>query len=376
MKKTNDVLGGFDAVFNSISSNGSIGGKGIELVEDPNDNTGDTVAIDIDADDDDDFIDESKLDNHVDDDDDTALSKDSKRVDNTNDDADDTVVVDESETEQVTAFFDAIAEQVGWSDITDEEKPKSVEDFVEYMKSAVEQSSTPRYANNQIAEMDEYVRNGGSISDYLNVASDINYDEIDLEDIDNQKAIVREFLSEKGFSDIQIKRKLEKYEDADLLEDESADAVEFLKETKEQKKKALLVEQKTAYEQGIQEQQRFYNNVVDEIEALTDVRGIKIPKEDKKALMEYIFKVEGDGRTRYQKEYASKTKNLIESAYFTWKGDALIDRAKRSGETSATERLKNTLKTNKVSGSKQTINNGSPAPLWSIASKQLLRRPQ
>jgi hypothetical protein len=58
------------------------------------------------------------------------------------------------------------------------------------------------------------------------------------------------------------------------------------------------------------------------------------------------------------------------------KGDVLLEQAKRSGETSATERLKNTLKSNKISGSKQTINNGSATPLWSIASQQLLRRPQ
>ena len=79
---------------------------------------------------------------------------------------------------------------------------------------------------------------------------------------------------------------------------------------------------------------------------------------------------------KYQKEYAKSTKNLIESAYFTMKGDALISQAKRSGETSAVSRLKQTLSSNKISGSKQTINNGSAVPLWSLASQQLLRKPQ
>jgi hypothetical protein len=125
----------------------------------------------------------------------------------------------------------------------------------------------------------------------------------------------------------------------------------------------------------IEEQQRFYNNVVNEVEALTDVRGIKIPKQDKQALMEYIFKVESDGRTKYQKDYAKSTKNLIESAYFTMKGDALISSARQSGETSAVEKLKKTLNSTRVTGSKQTINNRSAQPLWSVASSQLLRRP-
>jgi len=279
----------------------------------------------------------------------------------------------------VTAFFDAIAEQVGWNDITDDEKPKSVEDFVSYMKSAVEESSTPQYANDEVASLDQYIKTGGTMYDYFNGTTSVDYDSVDLSNVESQKALVSEFLTTKGFSDTQIKRKLEKYQDADLLEDEATDAIEFLKESKEQNRKALLEEQRTAYDNTVKEQQIFYNSVVDQIEALSDVRGIKIPKEDKKVFKEYLLKIESDGKTKYQKDYSNPNrmiKNLIESAYFTMKGDVLIENAKRSGETSATERLKNTLKTNKVSGSKQSINNGSPAPLWSIASQQLLRRPQ
>jgi len=355
--KTNEILGGFDALFDSLTPNEDIKIKGVELVDDPNEPANDTVAIDGD---------EPEVDE-------IPLSND-KPVDT---EQDEVVEIDDNETSRVTAFFDAIAEQVGWDDIEDGSKPKSVDDFVKYMKEAVEQSSQPQYASDEIAELDEFVKNGGNIHDFFTATSaDVDYKGIDLTDVENQKAVVREFLSEKGFSEVQIKRKLEKYEDADLLEDEATDAVEFLEESKEQKKKALLDEQRIANETSVQEQQKFYNNVVEQIEALTDVRGIKIPKEDKKTLMEYIFRVEADGRTKYQKDYSKSTKNLIESAYFTMKGDKLIENAKRSGETSATERLKNTLKTTKVGGSKQTINDGSPTPLWSVASQQLLRRPQ
>lgn len=277
----------------------------------------------------------------------------------------------------VSTFFDAIAETAGWSDITDDEKPKTVEALVEFMQSVVESNSAPTYANEDIAAMDEYVRNGGTIEDYISKAganSDISNIDISIES--NQKRVVREFLLEKGFSEDQIRRKLEKYEEADILEDEAADAVESLKEIKAEKQKALLEEQKTAKERMIKEQHEFYNNVVKEVEALTDIRGIQIPKNDKQVLMDYIFKVESDGKTKYQKDYASSIKHLIESAYFTMKGDALISTAKKTGETSAVEKLKNTLNSTKVSGSKQRIDNRSAQPLWSVASSQLLRRPQ
>ena len=280
-------------------------------------------------------------------------------------------------SEVVSTFFDAIAETAGWSDVSEDEKPKTVEDLVSFMQSVVESSSTPQYANEDVAALDEYVRNGGRIEDYIsNIGAQADISDLDISIESNQRRVVREFLLEKGFTEDQIKRKLEKYEDADILEDEAADAIESLKEIKAEKQKALLENQKKAKEQMIQEQQAFYNNVVNEIEALTDIRGVQIPKNDKQVLMDYIFKVEPDGRTKYQKDYASSTKHLIESAYFTMKGDALISTAKKTGETSAVEKLKNTLNSTKVSGSKQRIDNRSAQPLWSVASSQLLRRPQ
>jgi len=370
MSKTNTVLGGFDAIFGEMMPNESIKIKGVELIDDPNEPARDTRPMEIDEDDEDDIPLDLEINPDIEvvenPEKEPAATEQEKEIEN----------IDESEMEQVHAFFDAIAEQIGWSDVTDEEKPKSVEDFVTYMKEAVEASSVPQYANDQIAELDEFVKNGGSIQDYFSVSNEVDYDGLDLSDLDTQKSLVGEYLKEKGFTDVQIKKKLEKYEDADLLEDEASDAIEFLKESKEENKKALLEAQKIAKATAIEEQQKFYNNVVTEIESLSDIRGIKIPKDDKKSLMEYIFKVESDGRTKYQKDYASKTKNLIESAYFTMKGDTLIDQAKRSGETSAVERLKKTLSSNKISGSKEKINNGSATPLWSIASQQLLRRPQ
>ena len=277
----------------------------------------------------------------------------------------------------VIAFFDALAESAGWGDVTEDEKPKTVESLMEYMKAVVEENSKPTYSNEEVAALDEYVRNGGSIKDYVESAvGSVNYDSLDVSNEDVQRNVVRELLSKKGYSEAQITRKIEKYEDADILEDEANDAIESLKEMHEESKKALLEEQKNNHVKMVEEQQNFYNNVIGEIEALTDIRGIKIPKQDKQTLMEYIFKVETDGRTKYQKDYAKSTKNLIESAYFTMKGDSLLSSAKKSGETSAVEKLKHTLNSTKVSGSKQKIENRSAQPLWSVASSQLLRRPK
>ena len=122
------------------------------------------------------------------------------------------------------------------------------------------------------------------------------------------------------------------------------------------------------------EQQKFKTSVVSEIEGLKEIRGIQIPKEDSKALIDYIFKLDQDGRTKYQKDYAKSTKNLIESAYFTMKGDSLIKYAKQKGETSAVEKFRDSLKGNKASGSKQKTTQGPIKPLWSLVSSQLTQK--
>jgi hypothetical protein len=89
----------------------------------------------------------------------------------------------------------------------------------------------------------------------------------------------------------------------------------------------------------------FFDTVTKDINSLTNIRGISIPKEDRKALFDYIFKVDQNGLSQYQKDFnKNQSKNLIESAYFTMKADALISGAEKKGESSAAERLRNMLR--------------------------------
>jgi len=65
------------------------------------------------------------------------------------------------------------------------------------------------------------VKQGGKLQDYLKIDAEIDLDGIDLEDEGSQKIIVKALLKEKGFSQKQIDKKISKYEDAGLLEDEA-----------------------------------------------------------------------------------------------------------------------------------------------------------
>lgn len=276
------------------------------------------------------------------------------------------------EKNAVTGFFEVLSEKLGWSIDEDDEIPQTAEELVKYFQDIIEEESRPTYANDEVARLDEYVKNGGDIKTYLKIDAELDLDEIEIEDDEtNQKLVLKEFLKEKGFSSKSIEKKLQKYADAGLLEDEAEDALEALKEIKEQKKEQLLADQKKQSEEQAKRQQEFFNTVVSEIKGLDNIRGIKIPEKDKKTLMDYMFKPDSDGVTKYQKDYAKNPKNLIESAYFTMKGDALINIAKKEGNKNAFDKFKSNLKSSNVSKKSNKEIRSDSDNIWSKLAQQL-----
>ena len=286
------------------------------------------------------------------------------------DDGEDEPAFDEKNA--VTGFFEVLSEKLGWSIDEDDEIPQTAEELVKYFQDIIEEESKPTYANDEVARLDEYVKNGGDIKTYLKIDAELNLDEIEIEDDEtNQKLVLKEFLKEKGFSSKSIEKKLQKYADAGLLEDEAEDALEALKEIREQKKEQLLADQKKQSEEQAKRQQEFFNTVVSEIKGLDNIRGIKIPEKDKKTLMDYMFKPDSDGVTKYQKDYAKNPKNLIESAYFTMKGDALINIAKKEGNKNAFDKFKSNLKSSNVSKKSNKEIRSDSDNIWSKLAQQL-----
>lgn len=265
--------------------------------------------------------------------------------DNPDDQDEPSTDADKLETQNVRLFFDAFAEELGW-DVKDDEKPDSMEGLINYIEDTVAENSKPQYADDRIAQLDEYVKNGGKFEDFYNgMSKNIQYDNMDMEDESNQKMAVRDYLKLSGYSDEQIDKKIERYEDADMLEDEAIDAIERLKEHQEYQLQQQQEEQEALRAQQQQQAQQFVTNLNNTINSLDSIRGVSIPKQDRKALFDYITKVDASGMTQYQKDFnANMTQNLIESAYFTMKGDALIGEAKRTGQTTAAEKLRKMLR--------------------------------
>lgn len=282
-------------------------------------------------------------------------------------------IEDNNEENVVTNFFDAVAEKLNWEFEEGEDKPKNVDELINYFQNVIEENSKPEYSSEEVEALDNFVKQGGDLKKYLTIDAALDLDDIDIEDEANQKLVVKQLLKEKGFSTNKIDKLISRYEEAGLLEDEAQDALEDLKEIKEEKKKQLLEDQKKAYQIQLQRQQQFYDNVVSEIKGLKNIRGITVPEKDKKVLMDYILKPDTDGKTKYQKDYAKGgVKNLIESAYFTMNADKLIEAAKREGNNSAIDKFRRSLKSSSITTKSRKQATGSDDdPIWFSAARQL-----
>lgn len=282
-------------------------------------------------------------------------------------------IEDNNEENVVTNFFDAMAEKLNWEFEEGEDKPKNVDELINYFQNVIEENSKPEYSSEEVEALDNFVKQGGDLKKYLTIDADLDLDDIDIEDEANQKLVVKQLLKEKGFSTKKIDKLVSRYEEAGLLEDEAQDALEDLKEIKEERKKQLLEDQKKAYREQLQRQQQFYDNVVSEIKGLKNIRGITVPEKDKKVLMDYILKPDTDGKTKYQKDYAKGgVKNLIESAYFTMNADKLIEAAKREGNNSAIDKFRRSLKSSSITTKSRKQATGSDDdPIWFSAARQL-----
>ena len=114
---------------------------------------------------------------------------------------DTTQVENPDEAQQIGAFFDAFAEALNW-DVSDEDKPSSIEGLIDYIGEIVKQNSKPDYADDRIEQLDAYVRNGGKFEDFYNNQSQVQqYDTLDMEDETNQKAVVRDYMKLQGYND-------------------------------------------------------------------------------------------------------------------------------------------------------------------------------
>lgn len=291
-------------------------------------------------------------------------------------DDDEGIELNDDDIPVVVEFFsDKFAEELGW-DFGENEKPKSMEELVRYMQNVIDENSKPKYANDEVKGLDEFVSKGGNLRQYLESVynTEIDLDKADLTKENVQKAVIKENLRSRGYSEQRIDKLIARYEETDALEEEAKDSYEEVKEARATRKQQMLEEQSRQYEDYQKQQKEFVGNIEKIIKDTTEIAGVKLTEADKRELVEYIFKPTADGNTQYQKDYNSNLKNLVESAFFTKKGDKLVQQIEKKAATTATRKLTLKLKTSGRSTkntASDTDNGGKVSKLWDIASSAL-----
>lgn len=284
-------------------------------------------------------------------------------------------VEDYDEETIVDAFSDLFAAELDWK-FEDDKKPKNIKDLVNYMKDIIEENSQPVYSNDQVKELDEFVKNGGDIKDFISkvYTPGLDLSKLDLTKEDHQKTIIKENLRNRGYSDTRIEKLISRYEEADSLEEEAEESMEEVKEYVEKSKQTLLETQKKQQADTIKQQQAFVQNVEKTIKDTNEIQGFTLNEKEKKKLLDDIFKIGSDGLTNYQREYnKNQEKSLVESAFYHMNKDKIKKQFQTQATTDATKQLKLKLKSKgqstKNTASEIEKDSKKVSKLWDIASE-------
>ena len=272
--------------------------------------------------------------------------------DKTSSDAED---LSDYEEDIVSFLNEKFSDSLGWN-LPEEDAPKNVQEFIDFMGGLVDEASKPKYASEDIEALDDFVKNGGNLRDFYDqtVESKIDTESVDLENEFQQKQVVREHLKNQGYSDERINRFVSRYEDAGVLEDEAKDALELVKEHNEKTKETLLENQRKQAAEFEKQQQKFISDVEKTIDNTDNIAGNKLSKKEKEDLLDYVLTPDNSGLTGFQKEYnKNMSENLVKIAYFMKHGESLVDKSVKKGESKAVKNLHDKLKQNKGNKSKK-----------------------
>lgn len=163
-------------------------------------------------------------------------------------------------------------------------------------------------------EVLEHIKNGGTLNELIQIEQDgPDYErDVDMTDENHQKFVIEDWLTEQGFSAEKIKSRLEKYEEAGLIEDEAKAAHEKLVELQKKKRETLLKEQKAENDRRQTEMKSRTEGFKKRVLETKEVAGIELKKGEQEKLLEYMTKPVKEGKTQLQLDYDDEAQLKID----------------------------------------------------------------
>ena len=156
-------------------------------------------------------------------------------------------------------------------------------------------------------ELLKHMMAGGSIADFKESYGTPDYENISIEDENNQKWIVAEFMKLRGDSMEEIQETIEDYADLGKLERQAAKAQERLAHYSRKQKENLAVRREEEKMARDNKRQEVLTNISSLVEESTEIKGFPLTKKAKKDLLTYMtdtsVKIDSPNGPQYVTQY-------------------------------------------------------------------------
>lgn len=145
-------------------------------------------------------------------------------------------------------------------------------------------------ASPNVKALYEYERAGGDPQAFAEAFyPDVDYNEVQVQkdDVDTQKSIIRESLKSKGLSDERIKRNLQAIEDSGNLFDEAKDSLSDLQTVQQQRREQIREDTEKAQREAREEAEQTWQKVEETVKK-GNLKNIPLPKKQQGEFLEFI----------------------------------------------------------------------------------------
>lgn len=194
-------------------------------------------------------------------------------------------------------------------------KDEEFEDSTDFLKNKINEVAEQK-AEEKLKELPDVIyelaknyKEGVPLDELIYSKSrEIEYNSIDedkvTEDKELQKRLVSDYLSNRDpdLTEEQIDKKIKKYEDSLLLEDEAKEALQKLRIFEKKYQEKLVSAQKEKNLEAQQEYNKRVQSIENEILGMDEIiPGIQVSKEERKKLIEAYTKPDKQGKTQMMK---------------------------------------------------------------------------
>ena len=238
----------------------------------------------------------------------------------------------------------------------DGEYEDSVEGLTNFVKdltqnTAEEQLETLFQKFPDVQQHLDYVMAGGESREFFQKQGQrVDYKSIEVkeDDLNMQRAVLAQYLQNRGHDQEFIQDTIDTYEDSGRLFNNATKAKGHLARFQEEEQTKMMETQKEQHKQQEEEQKQFWGEVANTIESGNEFAGVRIPDREKSKFFDYISDPVGDGgETQRDLDYQEAGTDIkLAIDYMLYSGFDLNGVIEKKAKTQAAKNLRNRIVSN------------------------------